>query len=462
MSAPRRGGRLPDPAVASVAAGPDFTLQTTDPLVHEPGREPDADTERLRGLVAVQQWLGEAALEGGGLDAIATAIYAAVGGSVLIVGPAGRPLARHDPGGLLGDEVAGDLGRALTARDDAHPRIVDHPALPAAAYARPIPAPRGSRARAWLVVATADGQVDELVRLVVQQAAAIVGLELRHQGVAGETERRLTANLVGEAIGGRTDPAELGRRLEAFGMQGEVAVAVFTVAGTVGEGALQVTLAALDVAAAVSTQGVGGRELLCALIAVGERDPIELAREARRRLAAEVGAEEEIVAAVSRARPAGELPRTFQEAYWALGAVEHRLGGAAAGGGPVARGPTGADDPAIGSWHDLGVEALLLAVADEDVLRLYCDRLLGPVLAGDSAYAAELLHSLELFILHNGQWERAARELHCHRHTLRYRMRKLEEMTGRDLAKATDRIEFWLALRARELTARSAAGPPTG
>ena len=46
---------------------------------------------------------------------------------------------------------------------------------------------------------------------------------------------------------------------------------------------------------------------------------------------------------------------------------------------------------------------------DADVLHLYCDRLLGPVLAGDPVYAAELLRSLEVFILHNGQWERAAR-----------------------------------------------------
>jgi PucR family transcriptional regulator, purine catabolism regulatory protein len=459
MSEGRRGGSLPDPGAASVPPGPDPTLQTTDPFVHEPGREPDA--ERLRELLAVHRWLGETALDGDGLDAIATAIYAAVGGSVLIIGTGGRPLARHDPGGLLDDQVAGDLGRALAARDDLHPRIVDHPALNAAAYVRPIPAPRGSHARAWLVVATADGQVDELVRLVVQGAAAIVGLELKHQGVASETERRLTANLVGDAIGGRTDPAELGRRLEAFGMQGEVAVAVFAGAGAATEGALQATLAALDVAAAVSTQEVGGRELLCALVAVGDRDPIEVAVEARRRLIEEVGVARETVAAVSRARPAPELPRTFQEAYWALGAVEHRLAGGAGEQVPAPGRAGSRADPKVGSWQDLGVEALLLAVADEDVLHLYCDRLLGPMLAGDSAYAAELLHSLELFILHNGQWERAARELHCHRHTLRYRMRKLEEMTGRDLGKATDRIEFWLALRARELTARSAGGPHT-
>ena len=41
--------------------------------------------------------------------------------------------------------------------------------------------------------------------------------------------------------------------------------------------------------------------------------------------------------------------------------------------------------------------------------------------------------------------------LYCHRHTLRYRIRKIEELTGRDLASARDRIEFWLALRGREL-----------
>ena len=37
------------------------------------------------------------------------------------------------------------------------------------------------------------------------------------------------------------------------------------------------------------------------------------------------------------------------------------------------------------------------------------------------------------------------------RHTLRYRIRKVEELTGRDLGTARDRIEFWLALRGREI-----------
>ena len=57
------------------------------------------------------------------------------------------------------------------------------------------------------------------------------------------------------------------------------------------------------------------------------------------------------------------------------------------------------------------------------------------------------------FIECNGQWERAARALYCHRHTLRYRIRRVEELTGRSLDSARDRIDFWLALRGRELIA---------
>jgi purine catabolism regulator len=105
----------------------------------------------------------------------------------------------------------------------------------------------------------------------------------------------------------------------------------------------------------------------------------------------------------------------------------------------------------VASYRDLGAFQLLLSLQDEDALRLYCDNLLGPLETGEGDYGDELLRSLEAFIEQNGQWERAARQLFCHRHTLRYRIRRVEELTGRDLSRARDRIEFWLALRGREL-----------
>ena len=69
----------------------------------------------------------------------------------------------------------------------------------------------------------------------------------------------------------------------------------------------------------------------------------------------------------------------------------------------------------------------------------------------EGRYGGELIRSLEAFIECNGQWGRAARRLYCHRHTLRYRIRRIEPLTGRSLQNARDRIDFWLTLRWREL-----------
>ena len=67
-------------------------------------------------------------------------------------------------------------------------------------------------------------------------------------------------------------------------------------------------------------------------------------------------------------------------------------------------------------------------------------------------YGDELVRSLDVFIENNGHWEKAAAALYCHRHTLRYRIRRIEQLTGRSFTSARDRIEFWLALRGRELS----------
>lgn len=104
-------------------------------------------------------------------------------------------------------------------------------------------------------------------------------------------------------------------------------------------------------------------------------------------------------------------------------------------------------------FEDLGTYRLLLTMADPDALRAFADSLLSPLDAYDREHGGELQASLLAFLQHNARWEAAAAVLYVHRHTLRYRMRKVEELTGRDLASSFDRMEFWLALRARELLA---------
>jgi purine catabolism regulator len=105
----------------------------------------------------------------------------------------------------------------------------------------------------------------------------------------------------------------------------------------------------------------------------------------------------------------------------------------------------------LATYKDLGSFQLLLSLQEDEALKLFCDSILGPIEASEGHYGGELMRSLEAFIEENGQWERAARRLYCHRHTLRYRIKRVEELTGRNLSNARDRIEFWLALRGREL-----------
>ncbi|MGH2981335.1 MAG: PucR family transcriptional regulator, partial [Solirubrobacterales bacterium] len=198
------------------------------------------------------------------------------------------------------------------------------------------------------------------------------------------------------------------------------------------EAALEAALAEAGCAALVAPHAAGGRELLCAVIDGAENDTIEVATAARRALAGRRGG---VRAAASRPASPEQLRHSFHEARCALEATALDNGEA----------------PDVASWQDLGAFTLLLSLQDDEALRLYCESVLGPIEDGDAEYGGELLRSLEAFIENNGQWERAAREVFCHRHTLRYRMRKVEELTGRDLSRAADRIEFWLALRAREL-----------
>ncbi|HCP61787.1 MAG TPA: hypothetical protein DIU14_04845 [Actinobacteria bacterium] len=102
-------------------------------------------------------------------------------------------------------------------------------------------------------------------------------------------------------------------------------------------------------------------------------------------------------------------------------------------------------------FADLGTYQLLLSLQDPEALRTFASSVLAPLDRYDEQHGGDLRLSLQTFLERNARWETAAAELYVHRHTLRYRIRKVEELTGRDLGSARDRMEFFLALRARDL-----------
>ncbi|GGO24001.1 PucR family transcriptional regulator [Microbispora rosea subsp. aerata] len=59
---------------------------------------------------------------------------------------------------------------------------------------------------------------------------------------------------------------------------------------------------------------------------------------------------------------------------------------------------------------------------------------------------ADLVESLRAYLASNGHWDAAAQRLGVHRHTLRYRMKRVSELLGRDLDDPAVRAELWIAL----------------
>ena len=71
---------------------------------------------------------------------------------------------------------------------------------------------------------------------------------------------------------------------------------------------------------------------------------------------------------------------------------------------------------------------------------------LGPVLELPPADRDLLLETAHVWLAAEGSSSAAAEQLHLHRNTVRYRLRRLEELTGRDLAKPVDAAEVFIAL----------------
>ncbi|WP_329016594.1 MULTISPECIES: PucR family transcriptional regulator [unclassified Streptomyces] len=97
--------------------------------------------------------------------------------------------------------------------------------------------------------------------------------------------------------------------------------------------------------------------------------------------------------------------------------------------------------------QELASHVLLLPFVPDDVRRAFTARLLDPLKEYDRRHRAELIPTLEAFLDSDGSWTRCASRLHLHVNTLRYRVGRIEQLTGRDLSRLEDKLDFFLALR---------------
>ncbi|MFH9648053.1 PucR family transcriptional regulator [Streptomyces albidoflavus] len=98
--------------------------------------------------------------------------------------------------------------------------------------------------------------------------------------------------------------------------------------------------------------------------------------------------------------------------------------------------------------HEEVATGSVVQLLSDDAVRAFADGLLRALREHDATGRGDLVASLRAWLSRHGQWDAAAAELGVHRHTLRYRMRRVEEILGRSLDDPDVRMELWLALKA--------------
>ena len=89
---------------------------------------------------------------------------------------------------------------------------------------------------------------------------------------------------------------------------------------------------------------------------------------------------------------------------------------------------------------------VLLSALPSRMRRSFRHHLLKPLADYDALHGSDLIGTLASFLESCGSWQRSAEELHVHVNTLRYRIQRIEQLTGRDMSAMRDRVDLYLAL----------------
>ncbi len=106
----------------------------------------------------------------------------------------------------------------------------------------------------------------------------------------------------------------------------------------------------------------------------------------------------------------------------------------------------GHDDPVV-SYEDLGIYRLLLRIGNETELWRYADDVLGAIIAYDDERQLDLLPTLSEYLRCKGSMKHAGERLHVHANTVAYRVRRIEVLTGLNLADPDDRLAAHVAVK---------------
>lgn len=356
------------------------------------------------------------------------------------------------PGETWSQLLAG-IGKEIRARlyvvDDRcqHPWQPGDAALPEGVLARVRRVTSDSTAETRHFLWTADGEESMLIMeipthphallvilpedrrqpdgVVLLHSATVLGLGLSRSALAMESRYRSGGEFLLQSFEGRTGAAEAARRLEDFGFPA---------------GDLRLV--------SVPAQMEAGLPQVHSVLWRHGINSICVAMEGRLHLLVSELCPEALLLHVFDAKlpmglstvvGAAGIQQALRESLWALGQA-------------TAQGERQLTYSEGASWYGLGGHR------DGEVL---VQRLLGPVLEHDRANRTEFMATLKAYLENQRSAQKVAALLFVHRQTVIYRVRKIGELTGLDLAETSSVAQLWLAFQVFEAMG-SGKGVPHG
>jgi len=117
--------------------------------------------------------------------------------------------------------------------------------------------------------------------------------------------------------------------------------------------------------------------------------------------------------------------------------------------------------PAL-AFEETGAYRLLLPAMSEDSteLRRFHEETVAPLVTYDEQYETELVRTLESFLDSDGNVAKTAEKLFAHRHTIRYRLDRVRELSGLDVGSSDGRERLSLGLKAMRVLGIAPPGGP--
>ena len=276
-----------------------------------------------------------------------------------------------------------------------------------------------------LLLCDPDGRAGALDNFALDYGATVLALELSHRRELAQAELRRRRDLIEDLLTG-TDDESAYARAEALGhnLRSPHCVAVLD-----WENA-DSGLVAKAVAHWVKRTGrdclVARRRATTILVSAGELDHTDLYRA----VSADVSSNRGSIGVGSLVDAPCALPRSFSEAQRAF---------------KIKR----ASPTPYGSrrFEDLGVYRILDSGDGRPEVRSFVQEWLGGLRDYDRTKHAELVKTLAYYLDCGGNYDLTAQSLKIHRSTLRYRLGRIRDITGRDLQDVDTRLNLHLASR---------------